>query len=111
MLLEAPCWDTANEYPWHVFSSRNNQNIHTFGWKKCLIKSYAYHINSIYWDTSLQYLTPNFILLLWMVLKTVGCMANSVDPDQSLYILQLLISWSTLFAQVCLSQYLGLTNG
>ena len=32
----------SNEYPQHMFLSRNKKNIDIFGWKKRLIKSYAY---------------------------------------------------------------------
>ena len=32
--LEAPCWGTSNEYPQHMFSSRNKKNTDTFWLKK-----------------------------------------------------------------------------
>ena len=34
--LEAPHWGTSNEYPQHIFSWRNKENIKTFGQRKLL---------------------------------------------------------------------------
>ena len=73
--LEVPQWGTSNEYPQHMFSSRNKKNIDTF-WleKKTLIKSYVktlttYNSYPKYWDTLIAYhtspkiwITPSVLL-------------------------------------------------
>ena len=43
--FEVPHRDPSNEYPQHMFLSRNKKNIDTFWLKKSLIKSYELRVN------------------------------------------------------------------
>ena len=45
--LEEPHWGSSNEYPQHMFLSRNKKNIGNFYWKHCLIWNNGIDINVI----------------------------------------------------------------
>ena len=67
--LEVPQRGTFNEYPQHMFSSRNKKNIDTFWLKKAPYQELwlGYCINLKYWDT----LTP-FHTCLKILNKTIA---------------------------------------
>ena len=83
--LEVPHRGTSNEYPQHMFSWRNKKNINTFGIKK-----------ESYQD-------------LWMFLKYCWMSGQQCRPWSDVMFRRILHVWSgsALFAQACLSQYLG----
>ena len=62
--LQAPRQGTSKEYSQHMFSSRNEKNIDTFGWKTRLIKNYAM-------DES----------IIWLIMPTLVVCADSEQPD------------------------------
>ena len=62
--LEAPQWGASNEYPQHIFSRRNKQNINSFDWKKMSYLKVC--IQPALWSTwSLRYMwTQNALISL-----------------------------------------------
>ena len=63
--LEAPRRGTSNEYPQHMFSSRNKKNTDTFCLKTHLIKSYV--LNFLNSDTQLW--VRSFVVLVFLLIK------------------------------------------